>query len=90
MKDNSQPESPHPDETQTFTQILVFNKNRESWAAAKQKNTSPLPKKHSFCSNFFSSSDQTGVCKYQVATILTAKPGPHGEGEAGGEKPTLK
>lgn len=45
VKDNSQPESPHPDETQTFTQIVVLNKNRESWVAAKQKNTSSPPKK---------------------------------------------
>lgn len=48
MKDNSQPKTPHPDEIQALAQILVLNKDRESWVVAKQKNTGPLPTKPSF------------------------------------------
>lgn len=75
-KDNSQPKSP-PEQTQALTQILVLNEDTESWVAAKQTNTSPLPTKPSFCSKFLSSSD-TGVWERQVVTIPTAKSGPPG------------
>lgn len=73
MKDNGHPKTPHCDEILALAQILVLNKIGERWVAAKQENTGPLPTKPSFSSNFFSSSDQTSVCKYQVATILIAK-----------------
>lgn len=82
MKDNGQPKTPHPDEILALAQILALNKEEESWVAAKQESTGPLPTKPSFSSNFFSSSDQTSVCKYQVATILIAKSAP-----LGGKKP---
>lgn len=73
MKGNGQPKTPHADEILALAQILVLNKDGESWVAEKEKNTGPLPTKPSFSSNFFSSSDQTSICKYQVATILTGK-----------------
>lgn len=86
MKDNGQPKTPHPDEIQALAQILVLNKDRESWVVANQKNTGPFPTRPSFCSNFYSSSDQTSICKYQVATILIVK-----STSLGGKKtPTIK
>lgn len=78
------------DATRALTKILVLNKDRESWVAANQKNTHhhhhhhPLPAKTQLLFQPLLS-DQTGICKYQVAAILREKSGP-----PGGKKPNPK